>query len=401
MASISSLPVEDLTCPVCIDIFEDPVILKCSHSFCKTCLEKCFEPRGTGSCPVCKWSSTEFPLPNLALRNLCESMLKNRIKKPASASESLCGLHGEKLKLFCLSDEEPICFICQTSEKHDNHKLRPLKEAALKYKVEVEKALRHLQEKLEAFIKEKQKSERDAKLIKSDTECTILLIQEEFEMLHKFLRDEEVARIAALREEEEQKSQSIKERVEKMTKGFSSLSATIKALEQDMKADDNSFLQNYKAIKRRAQYKVSNLEKVSGERINVATHLGNLKFSVWEKMKGIVKFNIEPETKESSTPQRKLSGPIPEGANTSGKMSQVQRSSSSAARHKRLIKRIQIRPRQKVDKKDCDELDIRARALYDYQAAGGRATTQTGAVECSWPITWHASKANPIHSEPG
>uniref|UniRef100_A0A3B4W9C4 RING-type domain-containing protein n=1 Tax=Seriola lalandi dorsalis TaxID=1841481 RepID=A0A3B4W9C4_SERLL len=26
----------DFTCPVCCDIFKDPVVLLCGHSFCKT-----------------------------------------------------------------------------------------------------------------------------------------------------------------------------------------------------------------------------------------------------------------------------------------------------------------------------------------------------------------------------
>uniref|UniRef100_A0A3Q0S6Z6 RING-type domain-containing protein n=1 Tax=Amphilophus citrinellus TaxID=61819 RepID=A0A3Q0S6Z6_AMPCI len=31
---------EHLSCPVCHDIFQDPVILSCSHSFCKACLQR-------------------------------------------------------------------------------------------------------------------------------------------------------------------------------------------------------------------------------------------------------------------------------------------------------------------------------------------------------------------------
>ncbi|KAJ8248687.1 hypothetical protein COCON_G00233580 [Conger conger] len=223
-------------------------------------------------------------------------------EKPASASESLCGLHGEKLKLFCLNDEEPICVVCQTSEKHENHKLRPLKEATLKYKEEVNGALRPLQEKLEYLIAEKQKDDHAADFIKSQAECTAIQIHEEFEKLHQFLLNEEVTRVTALREEEEQKSQRMKERVEKLTKEISSLTDMIVALEQDMKADDISFLQNYKATKRRAQYKVSVPEKVSGGRIDVATHLGNLKYRVWNKMQEIVQYTpvtLDPNTRHN------------------------------------------------------------------------------------------------------
>ncbi|XP_061094683.1 E3 ubiquitin-protein ligase TRIM35-like [Conger conger] len=300
MASSSALPEDDLTCAVCMDIFTEPVGLKCSHVFCKACLLKCWEENRARECPMCREKTTEDPSGNRVLKNLCESFLKHRINKTASTSESLCDLHGEKLKLFCLSDEEPICSICQTSERHESHKLRPIQEAALMYKEKVEKALKPLKEKLEAFTEEKQKSDQEAQLIKNQAESTVKQIEEEFEKLHQFLQDEKTAKLAALREEEEEKSQRMKERVEEMTEEISSLSDTIRALEQDMKADDFSFLQNYKATKSRAQYKVSDPEKVSGGRIDVATHLGNLKYRVWKKMKRIVKYTpviLDPNTK--------------------------------------------------------------------------------------------------------
>lgn len=39
---------EELTCPVCLELFADPLMLPCSHSLCKKCLEEmlnCQTPR--------------------------------------------------------------------------------------------------------------------------------------------------------------------------------------------------------------------------------------------------------------------------------------------------------------------------------------------------------------------
>uniref|UniRef100_A0A3B3X7B0 RING-type domain-containing protein n=1 Tax=Poecilia mexicana TaxID=48701 RepID=A0A3B3X7B0_9TELE len=44
---------EDLCCPVCQDVFVDPVVLSCSHSFCKECLKNSWRARPGRSCPVC------------------------------------------------------------------------------------------------------------------------------------------------------------------------------------------------------------------------------------------------------------------------------------------------------------------------------------------------------------
>ena len=131
-----SLPEEDFTCPVCFDIFKDPVLLLCSHSFCKDCLQKFWREKKSKECPVCRrQSSLDNPPLNLSLRNLCESFLKEKSQRASGGSEVLCSLHGERLKLFCLEDKQPICVVCQASRKHSGHQFLPIDEAALDYKV--------------------------------------------------------------------------------------------------------------------------------------------------------------------------------------------------------------------------------------------------------------------------
>ncbi|XP_061106272.1 zinc-binding protein A33-like [Conger conger] len=127
----------------------------------------------------------------------------------------------------------------------------------------------------------------------------------EFEKLQQFLKEEEAVRITALREEEEQKSQMMKEKIEKMTEEISSLSEQIRAIEQELGAEDVSFLQSYKDTQNRAQCTLGDPEKVSGVLIDVAKHLGNLKYRVWEKMLGTVQYT--PVTLDPNTAHPKLS----------------------------------------------------------------------------------------------
>ena len=135
MAS-KSFSEEDLSCPVCCEIFKDPVLLRCSHSVCKDCLERFWETKGSRECPVCRRrSSIDEPPTNLALKNLCESFLQERSQRSSAESGNICSDHTEKLKLFCLDDLQPVCLVCRDSKKHTNHKFLPLQEAALDYKV--------------------------------------------------------------------------------------------------------------------------------------------------------------------------------------------------------------------------------------------------------------------------
>ena len=44
-----------LTCSICLGYFNDPVIVKCGHNFCRRCLLQCSEqPGATLSCPECR-----------------------------------------------------------------------------------------------------------------------------------------------------------------------------------------------------------------------------------------------------------------------------------------------------------------------------------------------------------
>ncbi|KAL7866294.1 hypothetical protein SRHO_G00115410 [Serrasalmus rhombeus] len=174
---------EDLSCPLCCEIFKDPVLLLCSHSVCKVCLQKFWETKRSRECPVCRRrSSVEFPPRNLALKNLCESFSQERSQRSSAEPGNICSDHTEKLRLFCLDDLQPLCL------------------------EELKTALKPLKEKLDIFRRFKVDLDRTAGHIKTQARRTERQIKEEFEELHQFLRDEEAARISALREEEEQKS---------------------------------------------------------------------------------------------------------------------------------------------------------------------------------------------------
>ncbi|XP_062380688.1 E3 ubiquitin-protein ligase TRIM35-like [Sardina pilchardus] len=291
---------EDFCCPVCCDIYKDPVILTCSHSVCKACLQQFWESKGHRECPYCRRKcSKHIYQPNLALRNLCETFLQERSQRSSAGLEVLCSLHSEKLKLFCLEDKQPVCLVCQASKKHKNHTLSPIDEATQDRKEELKIQLQPLQKKLETFEEVKLICDQTAAHIKTQAQQTERQIKEELEKLHQFLRVEEAARIAALRKEEEQKSQMMKEKIEKMSREISCLSDTIRAIEKEMGADDITFLQNFKSTVKRAQCTLQDPERVSGALINVAKHLGNLKFRVWEKMQETVQYTpvtLDPNT---------------------------------------------------------------------------------------------------------
>uniref|UniRef100_A0A8C2CKH7 Uncharacterized protein n=1 Tax=Cyprinus carpio TaxID=7962 RepID=A0A8C2CKH7_CYPCA len=273
---MDSLSVKELSCPVCCKIFKAPVVLSCSHSVCKECLQQFWRIKGTQECPVCRRrSSRDDPPCNLVLKNLCESFQKERKERHSSESEDLCSLHSEKLKLFCLEDKQPVCLVCRDSQKHINHTFRPISEVVPTYRENLSTALNSLQGKVKDKKNIVREFEKTVKHIKYQADQTEHQIKQQFEKLHQFLRDEEEATITALREEEEQKKQMMKEKLEKINAHISALSQTIKDTEEMMKYSDICFL------------KISSQPDPptpSGALIHVPRYLGNLPFRVWKKM---------------------------------------------------------------------------------------------------------------------
>ncbi|XP_060769625.1 E3 ubiquitin/ISG15 ligase TRIM25-like isoform X1 [Neoarius graeffei] len=181
-ASIS-VAQDQFMCPVCLDLLKDPVTISCGHSFCKVCINGCWDQedqKGVYSCPQCRDTFTTRPVLRrnnmldevveklkktevqaaspahcyagprdvecdfctgrkhkaiksclTCLASFCETHLKPHyevsswkkhtiIEASAKLQEKICSEHDEVLRIYCRTDQICICSLCML-EKHKDH----------------------------------------------------------------------------------------------------------------------------------------------------------------------------------------------------------------------------------------------------------------------------------------
>ncbi|XP_072331810.1 zinc-binding protein A33-like [Scyliorhinus torazame] len=288
---------DDLSCAVCHDLYKDPVLLDCDHSFCRSCITQYWEKADTTSCPICrKENSSRVLRPIHILSNIVETFVKS---DKGDKIQQECSRHKEKLKLFCKTDNQPICLVCQSSKNHQNHELLPVEEAAEEFKEELQTSLKLIEEQEEECEDVKSDYEETLTHIQDQSVKTEKQIKAQFEKLHQFLREEERIELEDLKLEKEKKSQEMKERIEKITEEISLLSVTVKEIEQELREQDNiKFLTKFPDLQKRLKRTLPEPQEVY-PLINVGKYIGSLQYRVWKKMLTVI--NTAPVTFDPNT----------------------------------------------------------------------------------------------------
>ncbi|XP_053545158.1 E3 ubiquitin/ISG15 ligase TRIM25-like [Bombina bombina] len=187
---------EELTCPICLSIYTDPVNLSCGHNFCLGCIESLLgtqEGSGLYTCPECRETFTKKPKlhRNIALCNVmkhlqitqpeqnrtgifctycvhspvpaaksclhCEASLCDTHLRVHSKSEEhfltepttswgkrKCSKHKKLLEYYCTEDDVCICASCSLAGEHRGHQVELLNEASKKKKEKLRDVLQKL-----------------------------------------------------------------------------------------------------------------------------------------------------------------------------------------------------------------------------------------------------------------
>ncbi|XP_053564219.1 LOW QUALITY PROTEIN: E3 ubiquitin-protein ligase TRIM39-like [Bombina bombina] len=225
---------EELTCPICLDHFKDPVSIECGHSFCRHCISHTW--RGIHcnfSCPQCRnISRWKFLRPNRLVENVVEIVNNISATKPDDNTNALCQKHQEPIKLYCQLDNEEICVICRESIDHKTHSVIPLDESTAEFKLQLKDRLKKLKKEVEDILNSKTEEQKKAQMLQNEVGQKRKLLTSELAVLRQLLADHERMLTIRLEELEKTITQRTNSKLAKLNEKLSFLQGLIADIEK-------------------------------------------------------------------------------------------------------------------------------------------------------------------------
>nr|XP_033799899.1 uncharacterized protein LOC117360313 [Geotrypetes seraphini] len=225
---------EEATCSICLDYFKDPVMTKCGHNFCRSCISLCWQSLDSSSftCPQCrKRSHKPLLTPNRQLASMVKIAQELGPSACSLQQETQCEKHGEKLKLFCEDDQKAICVVCDRAREHKAHAVVPIVEAIIEYKEKLYGIIVPLKRKLEDVLILTSEEEKKPAELKTKVEVERKIIVSKFEELHRLLNEEKRIMLSNLEDRKTELHNKIRTNIIKLTEQSSSVQQLIKEVD--------------------------------------------------------------------------------------------------------------------------------------------------------------------------
>ncbi|XP_077334318.1 E3 ubiquitin/ISG15 ligase TRIM25-like [Lithobates pipiens] len=232
---------KELECSVCLNIYTDPVTLKCGHNFCRDCIGRVWDTQeGSGgySCPECREEFQDRPAlhRNITLQNivenflsthpdqeesgvfctycihtpvpavisclhceasLCDNHLRVHSKSPehvlcdptTSLENRKCSVHKKILEYYCTEDETCICMSCRLDGEHRGHQVETLDEASEMKKKKLRNVLQKLMTEREEMEKRVQSLQEHGRKVQGEADDETERVTVLFRDLRRRLED--------------------------------------------------------------------------------------------------------------------------------------------------------------------------------------------------------------------
>ncbi|XP_015708226.1 E3 ubiquitin-protein ligase TRIM7-like isoform X2 [Coturnix japonica] len=187
----------EVTCPLCLELFSQPVLAPCGHSLCSSCSRLLLgSPPGPAPCPQCRASIQPGSLrPNFPLGAVAELAAALDEAAGEEATRPRCPEHGEILGLFCISCRRLLCAVCRQHRTDCGHRALPAEQAAGTMRETLQSNLAFLEKEKEEF---NPKGETRINMLMGTVASEQQKLRAAFEQLQQFLREQEGSLLAQL-----------------------------------------------------------------------------------------------------------------------------------------------------------------------------------------------------------
>ncbi|KAM5151720.1 uncharacterized protein ACMZJ9_009966 [Mantella aurantiaca] len=252
---------EELSCSICLNLYTEPVSLRCGHNFCRNCIGTALDTQdgsGVYSCPECREQYAERPTPekNRKLCNIvenfrstqqkeeksevfctycvdspvravktclqCETSMCDKhltahnktvdhvlVEPTSSFSGKKCSIHKKLLEYYCSEDTACLCVSCCLVGKHKGHEVELLEDALEKKKENLRRVLETLTTKRETTEQKIQSLQDQKGKVQTKEEDEKKRVSALFEDLRRHLEVQEQKVLSEISRQVEETSLSV------------------------------------------------------------------------------------------------------------------------------------------------------------------------------------------------
>ncbi|XP_032903311.1 zinc-binding protein A33-like [Amblyraja radiata] len=256
---------EEVVCPICLDLFTDPVTLECGHNFCRSCITQSWDSERRNSCPECREVFTDRTLRvNRALAKLSEKARALSLNLKEKESKLHCEEHQEELKLFCETDKKLICAICAAGQEHKTHSFMPVDEAVKIYKGQVKSTFESLTKRKSNTQQLEQEQKWNISILQIESRNFQSQVTSQFADLHQILVEKEQRVLGDIQEEEKKIVKDSEENIQEIQEKLNSIQEELSKLQKLIDMDGAIFLKEQAGHKSRVRDETYSLGVVEG-----------------------------------------------------------------------------------------------------------------------------------------
>ncbi|XP_072496339.1 E3 ubiquitin-protein ligase TRIM50 [Notamacropus eugenii] len=273
-----------LQCPVCLEVFKEPLMLQCGHSYCKDCLNSLAHHLGSQLfCPVCRQVVPDVSSspPNVSLAQVIEAL-----HLPGERELSVCTHHQNPLSLFCERDRELICGLCGLLGSHRQHQVTPVSTVYSRLKEELSGLISDLKQQKENLEEQITRLVNNRTRIANESDVFSWVIRREFQELHRLVDEEKARCLEGIECHKRGLVASMDIQLEQAQGARERLNQAEQVLEQLSEESHLDFIQKYHAMA--SSTKLQQMLPLEGTFNAVSFkpgfHPADLKMTVWKRL---------------------------------------------------------------------------------------------------------------------